>query len=443
MTNDTNLQLATNELVNLFRQRLLTGGLGLDAKRPRAWREYGWPEHVTNDDLAKLYRRNAVAHGLIERIAGTIWSSDPEIIEGSERDEATKVTAWEQSLKKSLPRNFWRQVAIADKMRLAGRFSGLILQIRDSKSLDKPVRDKGRQLVNVIPVWGSSLRVLKYDEKLSSDNYGKPILWEYMEYGTGTTAIKRTTIHADRLFIFGDYNQDAIGFLEPAFNAFVNLEKVEGGSGESFLKNAARQMAVKFEKDVNFVDMAKAKGLKPDELKESFQKALRDINMGIDSMLVLQGGEATPMVAPVYDPMPTYMMNINSIAAETQTPSKIIVGMQTGERASTEDQKDFLAVNQARRNDRCFELEDLFLHIMRLGLVAPVPEFTVLWDDLRESTKQDKLANAKLMSDINNVAVATGQVVFSVDEIRTEAGFEVDSIDPLGEVDGEVADPTE
>jgi hypothetical protein len=32
----------------------------------------------------------------------------------------------------------------------------------------------------------------------------------------------------------------------------VSLEKVEGGSGESFLKNAARLNAINFEKEIDF-----------------------------------------------------------------------------------------------------------------------------------------------------------------------------------------------
>jgi len=40
-----------------------------------------------------------------------------------------------------------------------------------------------------------------------------------------------TLVRSFVLHILGDYSDDAIGFMEPAYNAFVSLEMVEGGSG--------------------------------------------------------------------------------------------------------------------------------------------------------------------------------------------------------------------
>lgn len=62
---------------------------------------------------------------------------------------------------------------------------------------------------------------------INSPNYGQPSMWQYTEtLPNGGT--RNINIHPDRIFILGDYSVDAIGFLEPAYNAFVSLEKVEG-----------------------------------------------------------------------------------------------------------------------------------------------------------------------------------------------------------------------
>ena len=58
-----------------------------------------------------------------------------------------------------------------------------------------------------------------------------------MEYPPGGI---NQRFHPDQVVIT---QNDAIGFLEPAYNAFVSLEKVEGGSGESFLKTPQNQQA--------------------------------------------------------------------------------------------------------------------------------------------------------------------------------------------------------
>lgn len=150
---------------------------------------------------------------------------------------------------------------------------------------------------------------------------------------------RRVNIHPDRVFILGDYSDDAIGFLEPAYNAFVSLEKVEGGSGESFLKNAARQLNVNFEKEIDFNNLASLYGVSIDELQDKFNEVAGEINRGNDVLMTTQGATVTPLVSAVADPSATYNVNLQTAAAGVDIPTRILVGNQQAERSSTEDQK--------------------------------------------------------------------------------------------------------
>lgn len=417
------------------RMGLLNPSMGLDAKRDAAWCEYGFKEDLTFQDFYKLYRRGGIAHGAVEKLIGSCWKTDPWVIEGDKQDESRLETAWERRLKPITTAKFWRQFAEADRRRLVGRFSALILRVRDSQAWDQPVRGKPA-LVGVIPAWASSLQPVDFDTEPNSDRYGLPKYWQYTQRNQdgGTSQVK---IHYDRIFILGDWTADAIGFLEPAFNAFVSLEKVEGGSGESFLKNASRQVSVNFDRDVDFSNLAALYGVSVTELQEKFNEAAREINQGNDQMLITQAATVAPLVSAVADPKPTYDVNLQTAAAAVDIPTKILVGMQTGERASSEDQKYFNARCQSRRNgDLSFDAHDLIEHLMRIRVVDHVAEFAIMWDDLTDATKADKLANAKLMSDINTAAMATGEPVFRTDEIRAAAGYDADDApDPLGEDD--------
>src|SRR5690606_29874011 len=177
----------------------------------------------------------------------------------------------------------------ADKRRLVGRYSGLLLHVRDSKGWDKPVSAGVKALVKVTPAWAGSLKPVEFDTDPKSERYGEPTMWQYTEASGHGVAGQDRKIHPDRLFILGDYTDDAIGFLEPAYNAFVSLEKVEGGSGESFLKNASRQLSVSFDKEVNLQDIASMYGVSIDQLQARFNDAAREVNAGNDMMLLLQG----------------------------------------------------------------------------------------------------------------------------------------------------------
>lgn len=453
MTQPEKLTMAVNAALSqaaILRARmgLLNGGMGLDNKRHQAWCEYGFPEIIEFRDLYKLYRRGGVAHGAVEKVVKNCWKTFPWVIQGDKQDESSKETPWERRLKAQANVPFWRSFMEADRRRLVGRFAGLILRIRDSQDWDQPVRGRGRQLVSLIPAWASALTPLDFDMEPKSDRYGQPKYWQYTQVDANGGA-SQVKIHYDRIIILGDNASDAIGFLEPAYNAFVSLEKVEGGSGESFLKNAARQIAVNFEKDIDFANLAAMYGVSVDDLQEKFNEAAAEINRGNDQMLVMQGAQATPLTSAVADPEPTYDVNLRSIAAATGIPSKILSGMQTGERASSEDVKEFNATCQSRRNgDLAFEIHGVFAHLMRIGVVDTVNEYTVMWDDLTDATQADKLTNAKTMSDINNVSLASGESVFTRNEIRTASGYEplpggdiLGEDEPEDEQDDDVEDP--
>ncbi len=73
------------------------------------------------------------------------------------------------------------------------------------------------------------------------------------------------------------------------------------------------------------------------------------MNRGQDQTVITKGATVTPLVATVPDPIPAFDVSLQSFCASIRIPSKIIVGNQTGERASTEDQKTFNKRCQGRR----------------------------------------------------------------------------------------------
>jgi hypothetical protein len=418
---------------------LMSPGMGLDSKRNAAWCEYGFKENLEFSDFYNLYRRGGIAHGAINKIIGACWNTSPWVIEGDDQDNASEETKWERSLTPIIDGGrFWKTIAEADLRRLVGRYSGILIQLRDSGRWDQPVTQKDAVIVKLIPVWASSLKPVKFDTNEQSETFGEPMLWQYTEHGVNGQSARQIDVHPDRLFILGDWLADAIGFLEPAYNAFVSMEKVEGGSGESFLKNAARQLGLNFSESVDLNNIASMYGVSIGELQHKFNDAARDLNRANDLLLITQGATTTPLVSSIPDPTPTYNVNLQTAAAAMDIPTKILVGMQTGERASSEDQKYFNARCQARRGELAFELHDLFRHLMRIRVVSSVAEYSVMWDDLTEAVQVDKLGSAKLMSEINSASLALGETVFTAEEIREVAGYDpLENPEPLEDIEQE------
>lgn len=424
------LTLAVNHALNdvrLARARgmLINPGMGLDAKRESAWCEYGFKEELTFDDLYKLYRRCGIAHGAVNKLVSNCWKTNPQVIEGEQSDDSRELTAWEKASNQVFTHRFWRSFAKADTRRLVGRWAGILLHIKDSKKWDQPVV-RGKALQKITPVWASALKVG------SRDNSGAITMWQYTEsLSDGSTA--QRNVHPERVLIIGDMSEDEIGFLEPGYNACVSLEKVEGGSGESFLKNAARQQNINFDKDIDFNNLASMYGVTVDELQERYNEAAREINRGNDTLLITQGAQVTSMVSAVSDPSPTYDVNLKTFSSSVDMPSRIIVGNQSGERASTEDQIYFNGRCQSRRGDLSFDIEDMVDKLTYLQIIKPVGKFSIVWDELNEQSPSDKLDSATKMSSINQTSLASGEQVFTVDEIRVAAGYEPGGGEPLPE----------
>ncbi len=438
------LTLAVNHALNdarmaRARMGLMAPTMGLDNKRHSAWCEYGFPEQVTYENLYALYRRGGISHGAVEKLVGKCWQTNPEIIEGDDADESKDETIWEKNTKKAFTKRLWRAFAEADRRRLVGRYAGILLHINDSRAWNQPVV-RGKSLKKVTIAWAGSLTVSEWVTDQKSADYGQPKQWKYVE-SLPNGGTNQRFVHPDRVFILGDYSNDAIGFLEPGYNACVSLEKVEGGSGESFLKNAARQLNVNFEKEIDFNNLASLYGVSIDELQDKFNEVAGEMNRGNDVLMTTQGATVAPLVTAVADPSATYNVNLQTFAASVDIPVKVLVGMQTGERASTEDQKYFNARCQSRRGDLSFEIEDFSDKLVDLNIIDAVSEKTVIWDDLNEQTGTEKLANAKTMAEINQTFQGSGEnPAFSREEIRTAAGYENVDEFPLGEEDGDEKD---
>lgn len=160
------------------------------------------------------------------------------------------------------------------------------------------------------------------------------------------------------------------------------------------------------------------------------------MSKGLDQTIITQGASVTPLVATVPDPLPAFDISLQSFCASIRIPSKIVVGNQTGERASTEDVRSFNKRCQGRRvNTLSSDIETLVDHLMRLGVLMTV-ETSVCWNDLTESSKDEKMTIVQKMADINAKMLSSGVPVFTAEEMRDVGGFENgEELPPLPDTD--------
>lgn len=438
-------QFLVNALADAIgRQRMLYAhGPNGNTKRTKLWDEFGYPETVNFDNYYRAYERNAVAHAAVHKLLDSCWTDNPTIIDGAKKKEAEETTDWEESTTKLLSKH-WAKLKDADRRNLVGRYSAVLLQIKDGREWYQPV-DKNvvkalgdKALVKLIPAWEAQIKPGNFDIDTQSDSYGQPVSYSFNEQPVGDDGtygiVRSVTVHPDRVIILCEGSEDenmlaGVPLLRAGFNKLLDIEKTSGGSAEGFLKNASRQLGIEFSKetDINsLIKQAKDEGF--DKLGDAMNDKIRRMNSGTDSALVMQAGQASVLSVAAADPTPTWTAAANEFSASIQCPFTIQFGQQTGRLASDEDKNEWAKRCNGRRWGF---LTDYITRVIErfwaLGIIEPPTngEVSLVWSDLLAPSEKEKIANMQAMADVaQKTQQAYGTPAVDANEVRAVGELE-------------------
>ena len=422
-----------------------------NTKRQRLYQEFGYPLELCFDDFYRAYRRNAVAGAAVTRVVDGCWEDFPEVYEGDQTKDAAKQTEWDKRINKLLKR-CWKQIKGADRRNLVGRYSAILLQVKDSKKWYEPVDTaivgmiQEKALVKLIPAWEAQIDPVAWDDNPDSETFGEVTMYSFTELQVDGNFDARPgriiNVHPSRVIILAEGSDDGVmssgkSLLEDGFNKLLDIEKVSGGASEGFLKNASRQLNYSFSEKTNFSALAKALGVPEGQLAEALDQQVRRLNDSTDSASFMQAGTAEVLSVAAADPEPTWRTALSEFAATIPIPVKVLVGMQTGERASTEDAKEWAKTRMSRRKGFLTDvITDVVERFWKIGIIpaAQGEEITVGWSDLLAPSQAEKIANMDKMADVAVKSTnAFGRSALTENEIRT-AG----ELQPLPELEDEV-----
>ena len=409
---------------------------GSDTKHHCLWDEFGYKQHLTYYDFRVMYERQGIAGGVVDMHAQLAFQTLPEIVEGDDDSENKKETTTEKEFRQFSKRtSLFQKYMDATIRRSVGNYSALIIQIADGKEwTEKAENVSEEQIVKFIPVWEHQLYVNQYDQDTLSPTYSEPLSFTYNEYDFNRSNTKNSgpqrsvTIDASRVIWFGDLYSNGSAtlmgnlMLKNGYNDFATLEKLIGAGGEGAYKNAARHIATSFDKDTNIEDMAKMFGVKVEEMGDIFQEMTRDLNSNFDAGMFGKAATYTVLSTSLPDMRETFDNAAMSAAASVQYPMTVIVGQQTGERASTEDGKvTAKRATSYRNNVLTPELMNVLSSLQSLGLWQGT-EFTVVWDSLLDASESEKIENAYKMAQTEALLAPYGRTTYSTSEIRVTGG---------------------
>lgn len=394
--------------------------------------DFGWPDEVTFGHLKKMYDRNDLAKAAVKKTTEKTFQNLPTILYGdTENDDIAK--AFDRL-------GFWDKLADTDEYAQVGGYAGLVLRIADGKRFDEPVDGTFAldDLVEIIPAWSEQLKVSEWHLSESDpDTYGKPKTFTFNEAAiTRQGANRNVVVHPDRVFVWsatGDVH--APSALLSGYNNLLDMEKISGAGGEGFWKTAAARLNIEIDKDTDFQAFKQA--VEATDASKTFQQILdekaKKLNAGFDASYISQGMKVGTFAVSLPQPKEFFDIPLSAFAAGRSMPTKILIGMQTGERASTEDAEEWNNTIKSRRNRWTMpSIKGLLFRMERFGMIAA--GWKVEWEDLSNDTPQARLDRADKMADINTKQNATdSQPVFTGEEIRLEAGYEGDVPDAIDE----------
>jgi hypothetical protein len=399
--------------------------------------DFGYPDHLTFHHFYRMYERNSIAYaGVVHAIQKT-WRESPFLLE-SKRDIPHEETTTERLIREMIERlSMWQKLSEADERSRVGEYAGILLRFADGKRWDEPVTQRvpgGMDgLVELIPAWEGQLEPSTYDTNVMSLTYGHPTMYLFNEANVNPDdrMNRAFQVHPDRVHIWSkDGSVHGQSVLEPGFNDLIVIEKVVGSGGEGFWQNAKNAPMLSFDKDVNAQTIAAMLGVDSvEEIADKLDEVVAGWREGFDKVLAMQGLTAQTLGVVLPQPEEFVMAPLRNFAATISEPLKILIGTQTGERASTEDAKEWDSTIMSRRENYVKpNIRRLLRHLARVG-VLPAIEWTIDWKDLTEDSTEEKLNKALKMAEVNKAMLGIGRV-FSEDEIREAMGME-----PLGDDD--------
>lgn len=403
------MELTAAEQVDMAMRQILADQLGenIDAEGiPDYYEVFDWDPTPTSTDYYAMALRNPYAFAVTFLPSMTSWREAPEIVDdASDPDEQTEFeTAFEKLQREQ---DLWQYGSRADMLAGIGTFGVLVLEFDDVEQSD--VGGGGTSSGFGQPVTNpSSLQGLKpfsresvEDVKLGgpgSGRWGQPLRYQLdlgdendEEFGIEQEGPDTMWVHHSRVIhIHSDQKLDddvrGIPRQQPVYNNIVDIEKTLGSAGELAYRASAWGININISKDFQIND----------DTKEKLRKHLARWQSGLENVLRTHGADDVQSLGGEdIDPSLVIDPNVEAISAQTGIPQSVLKGNETGERATTQDLKEWYGKIQERREQFVTptivrELIDRLIKYNILPAPSDGPEaYSVEWSPLAEISASD------------------------------------------------------
>ncbi|KDE60627.1 hypothetical protein EL22_00095 [Halostagnicola sp. A56] len=415
---------------------------------------FSWDKNPSTEDFFALALRNPYAYAVTFLPPNTTWRDPPKIDDMAEPQGDEGQTQFESDVEDLVDdQRLWHYAKRADKLAGIGKFGVLVLEfddVDDADGFSSPV-EQGAELTGLRPFSQASLVDVtvggpgsgrwgdptEYTLDLSDENEYENVI---QQQGVETVNVNwQRVIHipSDELL---DDELRGVPRQKPVYNNLIDIEKTLGAAGQLVYRAAAWGIHINISEDFNLEDGG-------DELREHLQRwqhGLENVlrTHGADDVKSLGGEDIDPQ--PVIDP------NIEAISAQTGLPQSVLKGNETGERATTQDLKEWYGKIAERRNGFVEPqiVRAIIDRLLDIGTIAETKGdgYEVDWQPLAEMSESDQADIHKTRAEVLEtwLAVAPGvltpeQQLAFIEDGDLPSELEGADLPELDEADPEVA----
>lgn len=349
----------------------------------------GYPRELKFANYAALYERDPIAGRIIDMIPETTWRLPPEVSEPEQEDGTEFTRQWAELVDRL---GLWRRFGQVDRLSRIGRYAVLMIGVRG---------EDDRELAQAMPQLSGPddvLYVSTYAEKYArveswvidprDPRYGLPNTYT-IDLASGVSTFRPATqtvvVHHSRVLHIADglLLDDVFGrpVLQRLYNDMLDLQKVTASTAEAFWQRVAGILTAKIDPEAHVTD----------EQLEALDDHLKELYHELRKTFYGQGIELGRMGETEPNPKDAADLYMTRIAAGAGIPKRLLFGSETGERASTEDQKTFLG-SIAERQQQHAEPVLLRAFVDRLVKQGALPRpgaagYEVVWPALFEESE--------------------------------------------------------
>lgn len=334
------------------------------------YQTFGYPRRVTVEDYIGIYLRQDLAARIVDSFPDATWRETADVTGDKRVAEAWRAL----ETKHQLQRQFHR----LDRLTGLGHYGVLLLGLDGGEPLHQPATRGDYRLLYVQPHSERTAQVVEWEDDPRSPRYGQPKKYRITSgvNWTGAGAGQKTmTVHHSRVIHVAEraLEDASIGTprLESVFNRLMDLDKLLGGSAEVFWQNAAMLRAYVADSDVEW---------SPEE-QEAIQQQVEEMQHGLRRDIRLRGVEPQQLGGTLPTGPNEYIdAQLDAIAGAKGIPKRILIGSERGELSSEQDENNWSARIQERREQHAGPniVEQTIHRLQRLG-VLPRGECYVEW----------------------------------------------------------------